>query len=95
MGKLVIFLAFSLGALLMLESVQASNDCRSYGVKGYIYILKMTKPGKDYDQCSNWYKIGASINPENRLKVLQTGNPNKLQLVKTFHVSDCKKAEDD
>ena len=91
MGKLIIFLAFSLGALLMLESVQASKDCRSYGVKGFIYIMKMTKPGKDYDQ---WYKIGASVNPDTRLKNLQTGNPNKLQLVKKFHVSDCKKAED-
>ena len=93
MGKLVIILAFALGTLLMLESVQASDDCRSEGKKGYIYIIKMTKVGKAYEQCSEWYKIGASINPKNRLKTLQTGNPYKLQLVNSFYVSNCKKAE--
>ena len=89
MGKLVIILVFSLGALLMLESVQASNDCRSEGKPGYIYVMEMIKPGTR----SEWYKIGASINPKSRLKTLQSGNPHRIKLVNTFRVSNCKAAE--
>ena len=89
MGKLVIILVFSLGALLMLGSVQASNDCRSEGKPGYIYVMEMIKPGTR----SEWYKIGASINPKSRLKTLQSGNPHQIQLVNAFYVSNCKAAE--
>ena len=46
MGNLVIILAFTLDALLMLESIQATIDCK-------IYVLKMTKPGNDHV----WYTV--------------------------------------
>ena len=87
MGKLVIVLAFSLGALLMLESVQAT-ECD-------IHIIRMTMPGnivKD-KPCSESYKIVSTID----LKRLQTDIPNNYYLLQTFtkfHVSDCKMAED-
>ena len=35
----------------------------------------------------NYYKIGVSTDPESRLKSLQTGNPNKLEIVNTYNVS--------
>ena len=44
---------------------------------GYVYLI---------EDSSNWlYKIGVTKhNPINRLKKLQTGNPNKLQLITQF-----------
>lgn len=90
MGKLVIILVFTLGVLLMLESAQAGNDCRSYGVQGYVYVIRMTgRHSNGY-----WYKVGASLDPKQRLRNLQTGNPYRLTLLGTFHVSDCKRAEE-
>ena len=82
MGKLVIFLAFSLGALLMLESVQAGKDCN-------INVIKMTIPGnKKLNEC---YTVEKSTDYE----ILKESNPlNKLEIFTTFHVSDCKAALD-
>ena len=78
MGKLVIILAFTLGALLMLESVEATIDCK-------IYVLKMTKLGNDHV----WYTVEG--NPK-YLEILKKSFPlNKIQIVAIFdvHVSDC------
>jgi hypothetical protein len=42
----------------------------------YIYIIS---DGQDY-------KVGVSINPNKRLKHLQTGNPKKLKIIALFEV---------
>lgn len=34
------------------------------------------------------YKIGISKNPDKRLKQLQTGNGNKLRIIRTFEVAN-------
>lgn len=44
--------------------------------KAYVYIIKVSPDGI--------YKIGVSKNPEKRIKQLQTGNPEKIELIKTF-----------
>jgi hypothetical protein len=94
MGKLVItILAFTLGALMMLESVGASNDCRSYNTKGYVYIIRMDSKTLKADEGGQWYKIGGTIDFKKRLPTLQTGNPYKLEQIKQYKVSDCKRAE--
>ena len=48
----------------------------------YVYIVAMGT-GKN-SQC---FKVGHSINPDERLKVLQTGNPKTLHLLDKFPVS--------
>ena len=35
---------------------------------------------------TEWFKIGRSVNPRNRLIYMQSGNPRKLSLIKTFRV---------
>jgi hypothetical protein len=45
-------------------------------MKSYIYIITN---GEDY-------KVGVSVNPQKRLKQLQTGNSKKLSIVNTFEV---------
>ena len=98
MGKLVIILVFTLGALLMLQSV-AGDGCRSYGVKGYVYIIQMggirMMGSLPFGKHGQWFKVGASVDPAKRLQVLQTGNPYYLKGVAKYLVSDCKKAEED
>ena len=42
----------------------------------YLYIIQSDLTGM--------IKIGRSINPQKRLKQLQTGNPNKLKLIALF-----------
>ena len=44
--------------------------------KSYVYILKVSSDGI--------YKVGVSKNVEKRVKQLQTGNPEKIEIVKTF-----------
>ena len=44
--------------------------------KAYIYLLKVSSDGI--------YKIGVSKNVEKRVKQLQTGNPEPIEIVKTF-----------
>ena len=43
----------------------------------YVYIISN---GEDF-------KVGVSVNPEKRIKQLQTGNPRRLHLVATFAVA--------
>ena len=92
----MIILVFTIiGALSMLESAQAS-DCRSYGVPGYVYIVRMGSIGRlGGSTGGQWYKIGASINPQNRFPGgKSTDNPLPLRLFKQYPVLDCKRAED-
>lgn len=44
--------------------------------KAYVYILRVSSDGI--------YKIGVSKNVEKRVKQLQTGNPEPIEIVKTF-----------
>lgn len=44
--------------------------------KAYVYLLKVSGEGI--------YKIGVSKNVERRVKQLQTGNPEKIEIIKTF-----------
>jgi len=39
----------------------------------FIYLLKSEENG--------YYKIGKSVNPDKRIKTLQTGNPEKIDLI--------------
>jgi hypothetical protein len=56
---------------------------------GYVYlILEVDKNGDEF------YKIGVSKNiPEKRLKQLQTGNPNKIEVLKTYESKNYKTIE--
>jgi hypothetical protein len=56
---------------------------------GYVYlILEVDKNGDEF------YKIGISKNePKKRLKQLQTGNPNKIDVLKTYESKNYKKVE--
>lgn len=44
--------------------------------RAYVYLLKVSSEGI--------YKIGVSRNVERRVKQLQTGNPEPIEIVKTF-----------
>lgn len=44
--------------------------------KGYVYLLKVSNEGI--------YKIGVSKNVEKRVKQLQTGNPEEIEIIKKF-----------
>lgn len=96
MGNLVMILVLTLGALLMLESVQAVG-CNAIGQEGYVYVLQMGGKAVFTKQpCGEhgaWYKVGATINPKKRYEVLQAGNPYPLVEVGKFYVSDCFSAE--
>ena len=56
----------------------------------YVYLLAV-----EDDVHMNWdfYKIGHSSNPENRVKALQPGCPRKLFVMKKRKVGDAKKVE--
>ena len=47
--------------------------------QNYTYVYFMTT----VDRGNTHIKIGVSINPDSRLKELQTGNPYKLKIIKT------------
>ena len=53
--------------------------------QGYIYLIRM--------EDTTFYKIGMSLDPEIRLRTLQTGNPHLLSLLKTRRVQDMRSAE--
>ena len=53
--------------------------------RGYVYLIHMTG--------TTYYKIGMSLDPEIRLRTLQTGNPYMLDIMTTRHVSDMRSAE--
>lgn len=55
--------------------------------QGYIYLIHM--------QNTTFYKIGMSLDPEIRLRTLQTGNPHPLYLLNTQAVEDMRSAEMD
>jgi len=52
---------------------------------GYIYILK----NKEF------YKIGRSKNPKNRIKSYVTENPDEIEIILCEYVDDYKKAEEE
>ena len=85
MGRLVIILAFSLGALLMLESVQATKDCK-------IYIFTMKKRGIPNNEVRiRWYTVRGSHQPS--LQILKKKFPqNEVQIAQVlhFHAKNCK-----
>lgn len=53
----------------------------------YIYLLKSDENG--------YYKIGKSLNPDKRIRTLQTGNPEKITLISKVEVTNkfCNKIE--
>ncbi|KAI4186855.1 MAG: hypothetical protein L6R41_003204 [Letrouitia leprolyta] len=53
--------------------------------RGFVYLIHMTG--------TTYYKIGMSLDPEIRLRTLQTGNPYVLNIVTTRSVSDMRSAE--
>lgn len=56
---------------------------------GFVYlILEVDKNGDEF------YKIGISKNtPEKRLKQLKTGNPNRIEILKSYESINYKKIE--
>ena len=57
-------------------------------VKGYVYLIRCVTDD-DKRRC----KVGASTNPQARLRTLQTGNPFSLELVHTFPSDDMYASE--
>ena len=55
--------------------------------EGYVYLIHM--------EDTTFYKIGMSLDPEMRLRTLQTGNPHTLYLVNRQAVRDMRGAEMD
>ena len=55
--------------------------------EGYVYLIRM--------EDTTFYKIGMSLDPEIRLRTLQTGNPHHLCLVNRRAVRDMRAAEMD
>ncbi len=53
--------------------------------QGYLYLIHMEN--------TMFYKIGMSLDPEIRLRTLQTGNPHLLYLLTTQAVQDMRSAE--
>ena len=53
--------------------------------QGFVYLIHMEDTG--------FYKIGMSLDPEIRLRTLQTGNPHLLHLHSTQAVGDMRSAE--
>ncbi|MCJ1365925.1 hypothetical protein MMC16_005050 [Acarospora aff. strigata] len=53
--------------------------------QGYIYLIHMND--------TSFYKIGMSLDPQIRLRTLQTGNPYPLQILNTQAVQDMRSAE--
>ncbi|MCJ1249091.1 hypothetical protein MMC30_006313 [Trapelia coarctata] len=53
--------------------------------QGYIYLIHM--------EGTRFYKIGMSLDPQIRLRTLQTGNPHYLYLLNTQAVQDMRSAE--
>ncbi|MCJ1267726.1 hypothetical protein MMC22_007612 [Lobaria immixta] len=53
--------------------------------QGYIYLIHMEN--------TTFFKIGMSLDPEIRLRTLQTGNPHPLYLLNTQAVQDMRSAE--
>lgn len=51
----------------------------------FVYLIKSSETG--------YYKIGYSANPNQRLKQLQTGCPDKLDIIHTFESVRAKKLE--
>ena len=52
---------------------------------GYVYLIHMADTA--------FYKIGMSLDPEMRLRTLQTGNPHRLRIVRVSAVRDMRAAE--
>ena len=55
--------------------------------QGYVYLIHM--------ESTSFYKIGMSLDPEIRLRTLQTGNPHLLCLLNRQAVQDMRGAEMD
>lgn len=55
---------------------------------GYVYLMISTD-----ETNTTTFKIGASNNPEKRVKSLQTGNPNKILLHRKYESKNYLKVE--
>lgn len=53
--------------------------------EGFVYLIHMTS--------TTFYKIGMSLDPQLRLRTLQTGNPHTLSIRSTLAVQDMRSAE--
>lgn len=53
--------------------------------QGYVYLIHMER--------TTFYKIGMSLDPQIRLRTLQTGNPHSLYLLNTQAVQDMRSTE--
>lgn len=50
---------------------------------GYVYLV----------ECNDFYKIGYSVNVENRIKSMQSGSPNTITLIHTIFTNDMRGLE--
>lgn len=57
-------------------------------MKKYVYLMSSIEPNGLLS-----YKIGVSGNPKKRLKNLQTGNPNKISLLRSYESKHYLKVE--
>ena len=77
--------ATALAAEVDLENLRRErNEPHS---RGYVYLIRM--------ETTDFYKIGMSLDPEIRVRTLQTGNPHVLSLLRTHAVQDMRSAEMD
>ncbi|KAG8525980.1 uncharacterized protein KY384_000742 [Bacidia gigantensis] len=53
--------------------------------EGFVYLIRMSS--------HPFLKIGMSLDPDVRLRTLQTGNPYPLRLVRTWRVGDMRRVE--
>lgn len=60
------------------EQIEPSSE-------GFVYLIHMTG--------TTYYKIGMSLDPQLRLRTLQTGNPHTLSIRSTLGVEDMRSAE--
>lgn len=67
------------------DLVNVRREYTSPHSDGFVYLIHMKN--------TSFYKIGMSLDPELRLKTLQTGNPHALSLAHTRAVSDMRSVE--
>lgn len=82
------------------EVIQNSNEeFEKYRIetmpKGFFKKTKRpNKPSNLYVvKAGDFYKIGVTSSLEGRLKTIQTGNPNKVELIKSFYIYNCSEME--
>lgn len=68
--------AYASASLLSIYNVISTMDLSEIDKDKYVYVARESESGR--------YKIGISINPEERIKSLNTGNPEQLILVHAY-----------